>query len=143
MNETLSVQDRNECRAACERLCHDFGWHIDHRDYPAFLALFADDGVFERSESRSRGREELSRFLEGRPLDMVTRHIFAGVRIDMRSPEAACGTSSCFVFRTTESPQQTYPLPMPPMRVVEFHDEFVKTANGWRFQHRRVSHVFA
>lgn len=139
----MREREERDCIAACERLCHDFGWHIDHRDYPAFLALFTGDGVFERSESVSRGQRELARFLEQRPAAMVTRHLFVGIRIDPHSADAATGTSTCLVFRTSAEAGQAYPLPSPPMRVVEFFDEFVKAEAGWRFKSRRVSHVFA
>jgi hypothetical protein len=140
---TMLEKHSVDCILACERLCHDFGWHIDHRDYPAFLELFTEDGVFERGGLVSRGHDELSQFLEGRPLDMVTRHLFTGVRITPRSAQAATGTSSCFVYRTSATADQTYPLQIPAPRVVEFEDDFVRTAQGWRFERRRVSHIFA
>lgn len=139
----MLTEEINQCVTACERLCHDFGWHVDHRDYAAFLDLFAEDGAFERAGLLSRGQDELKQFLDGRPLDMVTRHLFVGVRINPVSSIAAKGTSTCLVYRMTADLDQQYPLPMPPMRVVEFEDDFVRTGAGWRFSRRKTSPVFA
>ncbi|MGD9944493.1 MAG: nuclear transport factor 2 family protein [Burkholderiaceae bacterium] len=139
----MLAQDGRDCVMACERLCHDFGWHVDHRNHAEFLDLFADDSIFERGAQASQGRAEIERFLIERPADMVTRHLSVGVRIDPRSAETASGTCHCLVFRTSAEPGAAYPLATPPLRVVEYHDEYVRTASGWRFKHRRVSHVFA
>jgi len=138
----MSQREETECILACERLCHDFGWYIDHRNYSAFLELFTDKGVFERSALVSRGQEELKQFLESRPQDIVTRHLFTGIRITVNSSNSASGTSTCFVYRTTATADEKYPLPIPALRIVEFEDDFIKTPLGWRFDRRRVSHIF-
>ncbi len=139
----MLAQEKTDCILACERLCHDFGWQLDHRNYPAFLEIFAEDGVFDRGAAGfHNGQGELMEFLEARPLDVVTRHLFIGVRITPESSDFATGTSSCFVYRMTAAPDQKYPLPMPALRLVEFDDEYVKTALGWRFKSRRTSQIF-
>ena len=43
----MNPEDRLRCERECTRLCNDFAWAVDMRDYEAFVALFTPDGVFD------------------------------------------------------------------------------------------------
>ena len=141
--DALSAQDQRECVMACERLCHDFAWYVDHRNHAEFVALFAPDGSFIRGDQVSRGHAQVLAFLEGRPTDVQIRHLSTNIRVTPLSQDKAAGDSYVLFFRTTVSADQPMPWPCPPAGVAEYHDEFVRTPLGWRFLSRSVQFVFA
>ncbi|MDB5847393.1 MAG: nuclear transport factor 2 family protein [Rhodoferax sp.] len=132
-------EEQRRCERDCSRLCHDFAWTVDHLDYDAFVDLFAPDGVFERAGQRSAGHEAIRAFLIARPTGRVTRHLCGNVRIDMTGPDAATGT--CVALVLAGATGDTPPAPSPPL-VVDYTDDYVRTADGWKFSHRRTAIVF-
>jgi hypothetical protein len=145
---TMNFEEKLLCERDCSRLCQDFAWTVDHLDYPAFVALFAADGVFEREGQRSAGHEAILAFLNARPTGRVTRHLISNVRIDMTGPNTATGHCSAMMYAASGSEgsegsnSSDTPLPVSPPLVVDYADDFVRTADGWRFQHRRTRIVF-
>ena len=47
---------RREIDAECVALSNAFAYHLDHKGYPALVALFVPDGVFVRTGVRLAGR---------------------------------------------------------------------------------------
>lgn len=138
----MHFEEKLLCERDCARLCQDFAWTVDHLDYPAFVALFAADGVFERAGQRSTGHEAILAFLNARPTGRVTRHLISNIRIDMTGPNSATGHCSALMYAAAGREGGDTPLPVPPPLVVDYADDYVLTAEGWRFQHRRTHIVF-
>lgn len=136
----MNTEDQLRCEHDCTRLCHDFAWSVDTLDYDGFVALFADDGVFERAGLQSRGHEAIRKFLDARPADRVTRHFCTNVRIDMTGPGTATGTCLALMYQATAA--KNTPLPVSSPLVAEYADDYVLTASGWKFKHRRTTVVF-
>ena len=139
----MNLEDRLRCERECTRLCLDFAWTVDHFDYDGFVALFAADGVFERAGQLNRGPEAIRAFLDARPVDRVTRHLCTNLRIDMTGPATATGSCSALMYQAPAAKDAQLPLPVSAPVVAEYVDDYVLTAAGWKFRHRKTSIVFA
>lgn len=138
----MNPEDKLHCEQACTRLCTDFAWTVDNGDYAAFVALFAPDGVFERAGQASRGHAAIRSFLDARPTGRVTRHACTNIRIDMTGPDTATGSCCALMFQAPAEKDAPLPLPVSAPWVVDYLDEYVRTADGWKFKHRRTTIVF-
>ena len=127
---------------ACIRLCHDFAASVDARRYDDFVALFTVDGVFDRAGQISHGHAEIRRFLDARPADRVTRHACTNICVDLVSPDSAVGNCYALVFQVQGTDTPPGPLHSPAPMVVEYHDQYRRGPEGWKFNHRRVKIVF-
>lgn len=133
MNDVQALDE-----AACARLCVDFANHIDARRYAAWLELFTEDGVLDRMGTRVTGRAELARFLEARSATVETRHLCTNVRVEIASGDEATGFCCALFFQGTPGePGQPATLTGAPS-VVEYHDRYRRTPQGWRIQERRI-----
>jgi ketosteroid isomerase-like protein len=129
-----------DCREMCERLSIAFANNIDRRDYPALLDLFADDAVVDRMGTIIRGKPALSAWLESRPADVVTRHVCSNIDIAQRGPETAEGLTY-FTFYKAVGTADVCDVEGPEL-VGEYHDLFVLTEQGWKFQSRKITVIF-
>lgn len=124
--------------AACARLCVEFANHIDARRYDAWLDLFTHDGVLHRMGTKVSGRAELARFLEARPATVETRHLCTNIRVALSSPDQATGFCYALFFKGVPGgPEQPATATGAPA-VVEYHDRYLRTPQGWRIQERRI-----
>lgn len=126
------------------RLCHDFAWTVDHGHYDAFVQLFDQDGVFERAGQASAGHQAIRSFLNARPEGRVTRHICTNIRIDQTGADTATGTCSALMYQalSTSAPVPPQPLPVSAPVVVDYVDDYVLTAGGWKFKRRKTTLIF-
>ena len=138
----MNTEDQLRCERECTRLCHDFAWTVDTLDYDGFVALFAAGGVFERAGQQSRGPEAIRQFLDARPANRLTRHLCTNVRIDMTGPETATGTCLALMYHAPAANAAPLPMPASTPLVAEYVDDYVLTAAGWKFGHRRTTVVF-
>ena len=124
--------------AACEKLCVAFANHIDARRYEAWLALFTEDGVLDRMGTRVVGRAGLAAFLESRPAGIETRHLCTNILIEQASDDEATGFCCALFFQGTpgEAGQPATINGSP--SVVEYHDRYRRTPDGWRIRERRI-----
>ena len=136
---TMAYEDQLRCERDCTRLCHDFAWMVDHLDYAGFVGLFALEGVFERGGQRSEGHEAIRAFLDARPSGRTTRHLCGNIRVDMTGADTATGRCLALMYASAGSDA---PLPVSAPLVVDYTDDFVLTARGWKFLHRRAEVVF-
>lgn len=145
---TLPLEDLLRCERECTRLCHDFAWTVDACQYADFVALFIPDGVFERAGQASHGAGDILKFLDARPTDRVTRHMCSNIRINMTGPDTAKGTCTALMFQATAEKsddtgeKKPRPLAAAAPLVVDYLDDYVLTASGWKFKHRQTHIVF-
>jgi ketosteroid isomerase-like protein len=131
---------RLEDEAACARLCIDFANHLDARRYERVLGLFTEDAALDRMGSVSQGRAEIARFLAGRPVQTTTRHVCSNIRVSFEGePEGEAG-GVCYVlfFQGADDADGGAPRLSGPPSVVEYHDRFRRTPDGWKIHSRRI-----
>lgn len=138
MTEALAAAQQALDEAACTQLCVDFANHIDARRYDAWLDLFTDDGILDRMGTVVSGREELSRFLQARPATVETRHLCTNIRVQLASADEASGFCYVLFFQGPSGGPGEPVIASGPPAVVEYHDRYRRTPQGWRIQERRI-----
>lgn len=131
-----ALLERQQDEAECTRLCVDFANHIDARRYEQVLALFTEDGTLDRMGNALVGHRQIAGFLDARPQDLATRHLCTNIRVEFSSADEAQG--ACYVLFFRGSPEGSSAVIAEPPSVVEYHDRYRKTAQGWRIQERRI-----
>lgn len=125
--------------AACRRLSTAFAVYVDHGRAEDVVALFTPDGVFERAGLRLDGAAEIAAFLARRPATRITRHFCSNILIEPVDSTRARGIVYFTLFEGEGETPATMQLPL---TVGEYHDDYVRTANGWRIRHRRSVGIF-
>jgi hypothetical protein len=141
----LTAAARRDIEHACTRLVTRFMTFFDAQEYAAIGPLFAPGGVLVRASEPDAplvGREAIVRALEARPPQRLTRHLCTN--IDIEVDEADHATGSCYLLLyaadMSERPSANGYSVAGKRAVGEYHDEFVRTAEGWRFA-RRVGRI--
>ncbi|MFM9982911.1 MAG: nuclear transport factor 2 family protein [Burkholderiales bacterium] len=142
----MNEEQRHGIVAACERLALDFAWHVDHRNAEDVVALFAPEASFERKGEVLKGRAEIRAAQLKRPAGLVTRHVCANLRIDVLDADHARGTHYFLLYRhdhAAAGSDAEKPAPLgQPETLGEYHDEFVRTAEGWKIARRVAKAAF-
>ena len=120
---------------ACTRLIYEFARFNDYHEHEKLAALFAEDCVFARPLDPTHpyyGRDAVHRIFRDRK-KMMTRHVMTNVMIDVLSETEARGSSYVTMI---SSPNPEGPTEGKGIFFGGFDDEFVKTADGWKFKSR-------
>lgn len=136
----MDTLTRLEIEAACTRLVHEFARFNDFLDHESLAGLFTEDCVFARPldpDHPYHGREAVHAIFRDRK-PRLTRHVMTNVIIDVVSETEAKG--SCYVTMVSSAETESPPYPGEGVFFGGFDDEFVKTAEGWKFK-SRIGHV--
>jgi uncharacterized protein (TIGR02246 family) len=127
----------------CMKLMAGYCVHADHDQADEFASLFAEDGVWvQGSGGEIRGRDALRAYIRGRPGRTLTRHLITNLLVNVASDTAATGIAYAVVFRDRDYDGSGSAPMRAPGGVVEYHDEFTRTAEGWKIKSRRTIPVF-
>ena len=132
----MNTATRREIEAECIALSNAFAYHLDHKEYPELVALFAPDGTFVRTGVRLEGRAKILEAMRQRPVDQFTRHIttnFHFTHVDHDTARAVFYNQSYFAFLPGEPPFAYEPERM---MLLDFIDVYTRTSEGWCFQER-------
>lgn len=125
---------RLEDLEAIWRLFMDYRRHLDARDFPAYAALFLEDGVWGGNLGRATGPTEiealLRRTLEVYPDDSTrTYHLVDNETIDLDGDRATAYSTWVFVERNADD--------RPLINLVgHYQDVLVRRGGRWLFQRR-------
>jgi ketosteroid isomerase-like protein len=142
MDEVLQrMADEREC----ERLVMRYTHLVDFGAAPGIADLFTADGVWRTDEFAMNGQDEI-RAGFGRRAGVTrrqSRHVCTNVIIDVEG-DTAHGLCYLVNYRhDSETGVAEKPAPADvPKFVGEYHDTFVRTAAGWRFQDRYCDMAF-
>lgn len=130
---------------ACERLIMRYTHLVDGGRAVEIADLFTEDGVWRTDEFAMDGQEEI-RAGFGRRQGVTrrqSRHVCTNVIVDVDGDRA---TGLCYLVNyrhDSTSGVAEHPAPADvPKFVGEYHDTFVRTPDGWRFQDRYCDMVF-
>ena len=136
-------EEQSRCERECARLCNDFIYHIDRRQYKQFINLFATDGLLDRFGVFFEGHGGLQKFCNARAKDAYVRHTCNNIRVDMTGSNSATGTSCATMYQALAEPGAVLPLvPTALPLFAEYTDGYVLTADGWKFSSRKICLVF-
>ncbi len=129
---------------ACERLVAEYCHLIDHGHASKVADQFTDDGVWRSAEVTMSGRAELVRGFAARErkTGSISRHV-CNALIDVVDENNATGVAYLTLYRHDGEPGRTIAPVGAPLMVGEYRDQFVRTADGWRFKRRDAVVSFA
>jgi len=128
---------------ACAKLAIAFTNHVDNRRADEAAEVFAVDGEFERRGETLAGREEIRATLKARPATMLSRHLCANLAIDVIDADNARGVVSFAVYMHNFAEGEQGPAPLRDAEAIgEYHDVYVRTAEGWRIKRRNTTVAF-
>ena len=137
--------DELECikiRLALEDLNTAFAYHLDHNEVDALVDLFTKDAILVHGERCSEGRQAIHKLFNQRLADgpRTARHMYSGLRLEIKNKDSAAGTSVCMTFAQNGMPPLT---PAVPYLVADFEDSYVLCSdNKWRISKRHIHRVF-
>lgn len=132
-----------EIKQACQQLVLDYASFRDQRRGEDFANLFTVDGELALNGDTFVGRKALASRLSGDSRQR-SRHLMTNIRVTIEDANHAHGISYALIFIANEAAEVT----AGPAAVVnftamgEYHDEFIRTEQGWRIATRRFVPVF-
>ena len=135
--------DTQPAEAACARLITAHCYAIDHNDAETFVGAFTADGEWRRPGGEAlHGHEALRAYFLARP-PTISRHVCTNVVVTVTGADDAVGTSLATLYRSRATGAEG-PAPLGgPLGIVEYTDDLVRTADGWRIRRRHSELVFA
>lgn len=129
---------------ACERLVTEYCHVIDHGEASRVANLFAADGVWVSFEQTMDGRDAIASGFGKRQANTgrISRHVCCNLLIDVIDADNAKGVVYLTLYRDDGDPKRTVSPSAVPTVVGEYRDQFVRTAEGWRFKRREVRTSF-
>jgi hypothetical protein len=123
----------------CSRLMSLYCRHLDHLDPAAFAGLYAEDAVYKPAAAPAPivGRPAILDWARAYPSHRLGRHLSTNQVVDVVDADHATGWSYAVVFREPDPREGVLSTRVTPRSVVEYRDEFRRTAEGWRFASRR------
>jgi len=121
----------------CTKVIHSYAAAADGDDAEAFVRLFTPDGLWERPDgSVQRGHEQIRAAYAARPRSGFSRHIVAGVLVNVLELRRARASSLAIVLRAPGS----HELPLrkvPGIHIVTYEDQLLCSEEGsWQIAHR-------
>ena len=118
---------------------HEYADRLDHGRAGAVWELFTEDGTWSSPTVHSTGHADLQRYFLQRAdmVDRVTHHVVTNITITVENPDRATGRSIAIEYRS-DNPTGAVRTETSPAIIGDYHDTFVRTADGWRFKERRV-----
>lgn len=133
--------DAAAIKTACEDLVLDYAYYRDRPDAQGVAAVFAEDARLEVLGQTFVGRDKIKARIEAGIGGPVFRHMMSTIRIFPVDQDHATGVSYVTVY---SAPPGDGPLPVGNVAGVgEYHDRFVRTADGWKIAERKFVMVFA
>jgi len=138
MDQITELAIKTRCADLVTRYC----MAVNRWDVDAFLAVWADDAVWQRPVGRAmHGHAEIRAYLDNQVLDRVVRHVNGATWVDVVDERHARGWSQTVVYAvagTTELPAQ---VELPAM-IVEYADEYELRGDAWLITRRDTTWVF-
>ncbi len=115
-----------------------YGYDLDFMDADGLANLFADDGRWEMSPTPLVGRKAIHDFWASQAgRSYVTRHVITNTRVEFTDADHAKGTAYLTMYRFDPNHPETIKS-LEPALLGLLHDDYVRTADGWRFALRHL-----
>lgn len=117
---------------ACSNLVTDYAYHRDQFNAKEFAELFTEDASLTVVSQTWVGRADIEQRIEGLKTGSTIRHEMSTIRIVPIDADHATGVSYATIYSAPagETTVRGFTL------MGEYHDEFVRTAQGWKISKR-------
>lgn len=134
MDELSRIVTEHECQKLMSLYCK----HLDLQDAEAFAGLYTEDAVYKPAAAPEPfvGRRAILEWAHAYPKDRLGRHLSTNQVVEVLDADHATGWSYAVVFREPEPQAGVMSTRVTPRSMVEYHDEFRRTDEGWRFASR-------
>lgn len=128
---------------ACETVSNQYAVYLDGKDWQNLPSVFAPDGTWEVLGNVMTGSEQISAYWQQRTAawdEFHGRlHQISNQVIEVIDRDHARGTSRVVIYFYDTRPGQNTTLA--PQLIAQNHDEYVRTADGWRLSLRRIERL--
>lgn len=117
---------------ACSNLVTDYAYHRDQFNSVEFSNLFTENASLTVVNQTWEGRSNIEQRIEGLKTGSTIRHEMSTIRIVPVDEDHATGVSYATIYAAPEGETSVSGFVL----MGEYHDEFVRTAEGWRISKR-------
>lgn len=134
MDDLNRMLIEHECRKLMILYCN----HLDHSDPESFAGIYAEDAMYKPAALPDpiHGRPAILEWAKAYPKHRLGRHFSTNQLVEVVDEDRATGRSYAVVFREPDPREGTVSTRVTPRSVVEYFDEFRRTAEGWRIASR-------
>jgi ketosteroid isomerase-like protein len=138
MTDAAARLQRLEDIEQIRRLLIAYGYHLDRRDFAAYAALFAEDGVWDGGFGSAQGPAEIQAMLEksmASPLidgPQMNFHVMTSMDIEVEGDAGRAWSRWTFVGQDAEKNARV-------LFAGRYDDELVRENGRWKFGRRKVS----
>jgi 3-phenylpropionate/cinnamic acid dioxygenase small subunit len=124
-----------EDRLAIEALVTEYAWILDHRHWDEVPGLCTDDVELEIRRRKIVGKDGVAQWAEARATKgrRRTQHQMTLLRLEQIEPDVVKGTAALVLHVAKSGGPGSYVD-----LVGEYEDEYVRTADGWKFRRRKL-----
>jgi hypothetical protein len=140
----MDKQKKAEIEHDCHWLSIAYARYVDFRLYDDFADLFDIDGMLDAGMPL-KGREVIRKAMARRKDELRSRHVLTNIYINVVDENNATGLSYLTLYRHIgeESLDLFEPITFQgPAAIGHYDDEFINTAEGWRFASRKLAFAF-
>lgn len=119
---------------ACSNLVTDYAYHRDQFNAEQFANLFTEDASLTVVNQTWNGRMEIKQRIEDLKTGSTIRHEMSTIRIVPVDADHATGVSYATIYAAPAGVNTVSGFAL----MGEYHDEFVRTDEGWKFSKREL-----
>lgn len=117
---------------ACSNLVTDYAYHRDQFNAAEFSNLFTENASLTVVNQTWEGRSNIEQRIEGLKTGSTIRHEMSTIRIVPVDEDHATGVSYATIYSAPAGETTVTGFVL----MGEYHDEFVRTAEGWKIDKR-------
>lgn len=139
----MGREQEREIEQEIEKLIAKYYWHVDHREFDKAVELFTEDVEWIAMSVHLNGRDGILEALKPALGTGTIRHVVTNFVVDVIDADHATCDFYHTIYYTPDIEFETADGPIPfegPHRTHDHHDEWLRTAAGWRTA-RRTSHT--
>jgi len=138
-SDRLDRLTRLEVMVACRDLSDRYALAVNTNDVDAFVALFAEDAVWERPGMAMHGPAEIRAFIAGQfGQARHVRHLNGHCVVDVIDADTGQVRSATTVYEMRDTGEAVVSLP-PPALIAEYETTMVRVGEAWRIRRHKAS----
>ncbi len=130
---------------ACTRVLNQYAVATDSNDTNLWLDVFTDDAVWEATNLKLEGRQQLEKFFLNRTngKTSLVKHLSANELITVIDDGHASAVSTMIVFRQTDYSGSGPGVLKNASAIIQNQDDFVRVGGHWKIKKRVTIPAFA